>query len=129
MAPQHAESDETLAKRFEEAAIGYARNRNLCAVVLLEFGNAKRLVRIKEGKVMSIESKIPLHYPWNFAIRGSTAAWEALWESMPKAGWHDIFALSKRGELCMEGNLQPMMAHLQYVKDLLATPRKNEVRL
>ena len=37
-----------------------------------------------------------------------------------EAGWHDIFALSKRGAMAIEGNLQPLMANLQYVKDLAA---------
>ena len=30
---------------------------------------------------------------------------------------------SKRGEMRIEGNLQPFMAHLQYFKDLLCLPR------
>ena len=42
---------------------------------------------------------------------------------MPAAGWHDLFALSKRGELVMEGDLQPLIANLQYIKDVLAMPR------
>lgn len=115
---------ETLAARFEEAAKGFSRNRNLCADILVEFGDEKRIVCIRQGTVERIEAKIPLLFPWVFAIRASNEAWEALWERFPKPGWHDIFALSKRGELRMGGNLQPMMAHLQYVKDLLASPRK-----
>lgn len=113
-----------LAARFEKAALGFARDRNLCADILVEFGKEQRIVCIRHGKVEEIKEKFPLLYPWVFAVRASHEAWEAYWEHFPKPGWHDMFALSKRGEMRMEGNLQPMMAHLQYIKDLLATPRK-----
>jgi hypothetical protein len=43
---------------------------------------------------------------------------------VPAAGWHDIFALGKRRELVIDGNLQPLMAHLQFIKDLLAVGRE-----
>ena len=56
-------------------------------------------------------------------MRGSVQAWAALWQDPPPPGWHDIFALSKRGEMSFEGNLQPFLAHLQYFKDVLALPR------
>jgi len=35
-----------------------------------------------------------------------------------------IAGRQRRGELAIEGNLQPLMAHLQFVKDLLATGRE-----
>lgn len=124
MADSNDAQGAVLAARFTKAALGFARDRNLCADILVEFGDEPRIVRIRHGKVEAIEEKIPLLYPWVFAVRASIAAWEAYWEHFPKPGWHDLFALSKRGELRMEGNLQPMMAHLQYIKDLLATPRK-----
>jgi hypothetical protein len=43
---------------------------------------------------------------------------------MPEPGWHDLFALVRRGCASVEGDLQPLMANLQYVKDLLALPRR-----
>ena len=42
---------------------------------------------------------------------------------MPKPGFHDLLALTKRGEAVLEGELHPVMTHLQYFKDLLALPR------
>ena len=41
----------------------------------------------------------------------------------PRPGWHDLLALTKRGEAMLEGDLHPFMAHLQYFKDVLALPR------
>ena len=49
---------------------------------------------------------------------------ESFWQPVPDAGWHDIFALMKRKEARVEGDLRPFMANLQYIKDLLAAPRR-----
>ena len=43
---------------------------------------------------------------------------------MPEPGWHDLFALTKRGAAAIEGDLRPLLQNLQYFKDLLALPRR-----
>ncbi len=43
---------------------------------------------------------------------------------VPEPGWHDLFALAKRGAASMEGDLRPLLQNLQYFKDLLALPRR-----
>jgi hypothetical protein len=60
---------------------------------------------------------------WRFSYCASAAAWNEYWQPMPRPGWHDLLALTKRGEAVLEGELHPFMAHLQYFKDLLALPR------
>ena len=57
-------------------------------------------------------------------MRGTSEAWGRLWQSVPAPGWHDINALMKRGHVVLEGDLHPLMANLQYLKDLLALPRR-----
>ena len=37
--------------------------------------------------------------------------------------WHDIFALHKRGAMQIEGESQVLFANLQYIKDVLNSPR------
>ena len=44
--------------------------------------------------------------------------------SIPEPGWHDLFALTKRGAASIEGDLRPLLQNLQYFKDLLALPRR-----
>ena len=44
-------------------------------------------------------------------------------EPVPAPGVHDLMALSKQGLVRIEGNLQPFMANLQFVKDVIAAPR------
>jgi hypothetical protein len=58
------------------------------------------------------------------AVRGTAEAWREFWQPIPRPGWHDLFALSKHGVLTLEGDLHALISNLQYVKDLLALPRR-----
>lgn len=59
-----------------------------------------------------------------FAVRGTDEAWTKHWDSVPAPGWHDLFALTKRGAASIDGDLRPLLQNLQYFKDLLALPRR-----
>ena len=59
-----------------------------------------------------------------FTVRGSEEAWRQHWQAMPEPGWHDLFALTKRGVASLEGDLRPLLQNLQYFKDLLSLPRR-----
>jgi hypothetical protein len=59
-----------------------------------------------------------------FSFRATEDAWTHYWQPMPAPGWHDLFALTKRGAASMEGDLRPLLQNLQYFKDLLALPRR-----
>ena len=100
------------------------RGRNLSADCLLQIGTVSYLLRFEQGSIKECRKGLPLMCSWDFAVRGSTRAWDALWQDPPKPGWHDLFALTKRGEMTMEGNLHPLVANLQYFKDIIALPRK-----
>jgi hypothetical protein len=104
------------------------RGRSLRADCLVQIGATAFLLRIDAGRISECLTSLPLLCPWEFAVRGSAAAWSAFWRDPPPPGWHDLFALSKRGEMSFEGNLQPFLAHLQYVKDVLALPRAGGAR-
>ena len=80
-------------------------------------------VAIKGGHIVDIAPAPILMRSWRFAYRATPAAWAAFWQPMPKAGWHDLLSLTKRGEAVLEGDIQPFMTHLQFFKDLLALPR------
>lgn len=118
------ESAARLAQRFREAALRFSRPRQVHIDMLLGFGAASLLVRIRGGKVMSADTPSAPLPSSDFAVSASELAWTRFWQPIPEAGWHDLFALSKRGELSIQGNLQPLMAHLQFIKDLLAAGRE-----
>lgn len=94
----------------------------LQARVLLGVGNETLLLAIERG-TLSVQDKLPPLTAWDFAVRGTAQAWMQFWREPPPPGWHDVLALAKRGEMRLEGNLHPLMANLQYFKDLLALPR------
>ena len=52
-------------------------------------------------------------------LRAPARQWEVFWEKVPTARPQRQFALFKRGELTIEGDLHPFMANLLYIKDVL----------
>jgi hypothetical protein len=80
-------------------------------------------VSIRAGRITDMAAAPVLMRSWQFGYRATPQAWTAFWQPMPKAGWHDLLALTKRGEATLEGDIRPFMANLQYFKDVLALPR------
>ena len=99
------------------------RGAYLTVDFMVEIGSVPFYLSIVGGRLAALERGPKLMRPWVFAVRASIEAWNRFWQPMPEAGWHDIFALMKRGEASVEGDLRPFMANLQYIKDLLAAPR------
>ena len=60
---------------------------------------------------------------WCFATRASAEAWSRFWEPVPRPGYHDLLAMTRFGTARFEGDLQPLMANLRYVKEGLEAPR------
>lgn len=80
-------------------------------------------VSIRAGRITDMVLAPVLMRSSTFSYRATPDAWTAFWQPMPKAGWHDLLSLTKRGEATLEGDIKPFMTHLQYFKDLLALPR------
>lgn len=79
---------------------------------------------IREGGLAAMERGPRLLRSVAFSIRGSDEAWRHHWRKVPEPGWHDLFALTKRGAAAFDGDLRPLLQNLQYFKDLLALPRQ-----
>jgi hypothetical protein len=82
---------------------------------------------IQKGRIVDLTPAPVLMRSWRFAYRASPAAWAEYWQAMPRPGFHDLLALTKRGEAVLEGDLHSFIAHLQYFKDVLALPRHHFV--
>lgn len=81
------------------------------------------LVSIRQGLIAEMSAATKPMPSWRFSYSASPAAWVEYWRPEPKPGWHDLLALTKRGEASLAGDLYLFMTHLQYFKDLLALPR------
>ena len=82
-------------------------------------------VTIRQGRILDLTAAPVLMRSWRFSYRASAAAWAEYWQPAPRPGFHDLLALTKRGEAVLEGDLHPFMTHLQYFKDCLALPRSH----
>jgi hypothetical protein len=100
------------------------RGRFLSTTFMLEIGDKGYLIKIIEGRIASITAGPFVTPNYSFALRAPRDEWELFWTRLPPPGHHDIFALFKRGKLSIEGDLQPFMANLLYIKDVLAKPRQ-----
>ena len=100
------------------------RGRFLSTTFMLGVGDKGYLVKIIEGRIVSITPGPFVTPNYSFALRAPREEWETFWKKLPPPGFNDIFALFKRGKLTIEGDLHPFMANLLYIKDVLAAPRK-----
>jgi hypothetical protein len=114
---------ETLADLVNADAPLVRRGRFLSTTFLLGVGETAWLVTVHEGRVIRVERGPFLMRGWSFAVRASREAWERFWQPVPAPGYHDLFAMTKGGHARVEGDLRLLMAHLRYVKDVLAAPR------
>jgi hypothetical protein len=109
---------------LEQAPALIVRGRFLDCECLLGPAGHPFHASIRAGHIVDLTPAPVLMRSWRFSYRASPAAWAAYWQPEPRPGWHDLLALTKRGEAIIEGDLHPFMAHLQYFKDVLALPRQ-----
>jgi hypothetical protein len=101
-----------------------ARGRFLDCDCLLGPLHAPLHIAIRAGRIVELTPAPVLMRSWRFSYRATSMAWAQYWQPMPRPGWHDLLALTKRGEAVLEGDLHPFMTNLQYFKDVLALPRQ-----
>ena len=99
------------------------RGRYLTARFLVGVGDVDWLVSVHEGRVERVERGPFRMRDWAFSVRAAADAWARHWEPTPAPGWHDLLAMAKNGHARIEGDLRVLMAHLGWVKDVLALPR------
>ena len=103
------------------------RGQRLTTTFLLAVDDAEYLIHVAEGRLAAVERGPFLLRSWSFAVRAPAEAWARFWQPLPEPGYHDLFAMKKLGVASVEGDLWPLMAHLRYMKDVLAAPRRGRV--
>lgn len=99
--------------------------RDMNETFMVEVGETQYLVTVRAGRIESVEKGKFVMRSWRFAIRARQECWDKFWQQPPPPGWHDLFALLRRGEVAFEGDQRVLMAYLLYVKLVLASPRKS----
>jgi hypothetical protein len=117
-------SFERLPRLLESDADLIRRGAFFDARFLVQIGDVPFDLTVVAGQIVSFKRGPFVMSAWRFAVRGTVEAWREFWRPVPDAGWHDLFALSKRGAVTLEGDLHPLISNLQYIKDLLALPRR-----
>ena len=106
----------------DPAVVRWGRHMN--ETFMLEVGEAQYLVTVRAGRIERVDKGPFVQRAWRFAIRASRESWEKFWQQPPAPGWHDLFALLRRGDVVFEGDQRVLMAYLLYLKLVLALPRK-----
>ena len=96
--------------------------RGMHETFMIEVGDEQYLFKVSDGK-LAVEKGPFVMRSWRFAIRASRECWNKFWQKTPEPGWHDLFALLRRGDVKFEGDQRVLMAYLLYVKLVLAAPR------
>jgi hypothetical protein len=98
--------------------------RYVSTTMLIDTGDEQTLVTIDGGRVTAITDAATVVMPtWRFALRAPAPEWDAFWAAKPRPGSHDLFALLRRKQLRIEGDMHVFMSNLLYFKALLALPR------
>lgn len=100
------------------------RGRWLNADCRIDIGTEPFYLTLREGALADLTRGQHLLRSVAFSVRGTEEAWLRHWQKVPDPGWHDLFALTKRGAASFGGDLRPLLQNLQYFKDLLALPRR-----
>jgi hypothetical protein len=106
----------------DPAIVRWGRHMN--EIFMVEVGDQQFLLSVREGRIESVAKGPFVMRAWRFAIRARTGCWEKFWQKVPAPGWHDLFALLRRGDVAFEGDQRVLMAYLMYLKLVLASPRK-----
>ena len=119
--------NEQVIERLPELANGDAwlihRGRFLDVTLMLAVGEEQFLIRIREGRIESVERGPFVMPQWTFALRASAQAWRSFWVPSPPPGYHDLVAMMKFKRLELDGDPYPFMTHIRYFKDLLGRLR------
>ncbi len=89
----------------------------------VDVGDQPFFLALETGALAAFERGTPLMRSSAFTLRATEEAWAHHWQAVPAPGWHDLFALTKRGAASIEGDFRPLLQNLQFFKDLLALPR------
>src|SRR5690348_1544174 len=119
-----AELFERVAALVNDDAPLVRRGRFFSGGIAAGIGEVPFHLQFEEGRIAELRRGPMLMRSTLFGVRGDAEAWAKHWQAVPEPHFHDLLAMMKAGRVVLEGNLQPALANLQYLKDVLAAPRR-----
>lgn len=113
---------ERLRERVNGDPVLVRRGRHLSTDFMIEVGEQQHVVQVRDGRIAAVTTGARMP-SWRFALRAAEADWAKFWEPVPQPGYSDIFALVRWKRMRIEGDMQPLMANMLYIKDVLASLR------
>jgi hypothetical protein len=101
------------------------RGRWMTADFIVRIGTTDCFISVEKGRISAVETRPQIMRRSSFNIQAAPEDWDAFWVPFPKPGWHDIFAMVKSGRAKVTGDVHLLMCNLQYIKDVIAMPRKD----
>ena len=119
-----ADTFERLPEMVNADAALVRRGRYLSCDIQVGCPRVPVLLRVREGAVVGAARGPAPMRSWRFAVHAGAEAWWRFWQPVPVPGYHDLLAMTRFGVASIEGDLQPAVANLRYVKELVEAPRR-----
>ena len=94
-----------------------------CETVLLKIDDAEYYLSFEKGQLVQITQGPSKKTPYRFAFETDSQALEQFWQDVPKAGFHDLFALVKIGRAQISGDILMLVKNLRFFKEFMALGR------
>jgi len=87
--------------------------------VLIGWGEDQYVIAVRDGMVYTVETGPFVMPQCDFALIGSTQAWDRFAAARPAARDQDLFAFFRSGEMVLSGDTRKFYAHLMCLKLML----------
>ena len=94
--------------------------------ILLIVGDAKCVVKLRDGTVTDIKLNPTFMNPWSFFVKGSTETWQKFLQLMPPPLFTDLYGCISRQHLELGGDIEAAFAHYWALTRMLDVFRELE---
>ena len=91
--------------------------------VLIEIDGEEIYLTFDKGRLIEVTPGPSRKTPWRFALRTDAQALMKFWQSIPEAGFHDIFGLVKIGRARIDGDILSLVKNLRFFKEMMMLAR------
>lgn len=94
--------------------------------ILLVVGDARCIVKVRDGIVIEVKLDPTFMNPWSFFIRGSIETWQKFLQAMPPPFFTDLYGCISRQHFELGGKIEAAFAHYWALTRMLDLLRELE---